>query len=249
MLLQKQFQPLLASEDYETFKAMMIQKNVDLELQALELLQKRLGQSLDVYQQQDVPSPTPKEKMAAEWNAQEEKDLRDALQLSLKESDSKRRADDEEMERLLELAIQESLRLYQMQEASGQEQEPHRMQEQQKRQEEQHSMEESIVAATQRPIAEKRQVQTVPEESKLPDLTRETSKHSLIPLKIAGSESGELGGGEGGGGTERGEMTGEQAAQLWLQSAKSELENRHSPLLKQRASVSCTAQQRLPLIS
>ena len=37
------FEQLWASEDYEIFKRMMIQKNVELELQALELVRKRQG--------------------------------------------------------------------------------------------------------------------------------------------------------------------------------------------------------------
>jgi len=37
------FEQLWASEDFEIFKRMMIQKNVELELQALELVRKRQG--------------------------------------------------------------------------------------------------------------------------------------------------------------------------------------------------------------
>lgn len=231
-------QPLLASEDYEAFKAMMVQKNADLEYQALELLQKRLGQSPGVYQPRDpnaTPSPTLKDKVAKQ-EAQEEKELQDALRLSLEESDSKR-MEEEEMERLLEQAIQESLKLHQMQTAAEQQGSSER---EEKRKGSDASLgttekpgqgKDTGTARETQPIAEKCQVQTSPEEPKLPNLSGSTAKHSLIPLNVVGSESGAPAGGLGG------EVTGEEAAQLWIQSAKSELESRHSPLAKQRALV------------
>ena len=280
--MQKLLQPLLAHEDYETFKAMMVKKNVDLELQALQLLQVKLGQSLDVYQQRDpnaAPFPSLKEKLAKR-DAEEEREYQDAVKLSLEESDLKRLADDEEMERLLELAIQESLKLYKMQAAEQEQEDELAIQESlklykmQAAQEQEDKREETKLKASKdakpscdkqqvktdleetripeghsdkrekeragrntaltQPINTKRQVQTTPEEAKVPDMTRESPKHGLIPLDVGRSEFRGLGHSIRGGG----EMTGEQAAQLWIQSAKSELESRHSPLLKHRASVS-----------
>merc|ERR1711936_1442931 len=40
---KKLFQQVWAADDFEIFKRMMIQKNIELQLQALELLQQRYG--------------------------------------------------------------------------------------------------------------------------------------------------------------------------------------------------------------
>ncbi|XP_006638494.2 cilia- and flagella-associated protein 36 [Lepisosteus oculatus] len=41
--LQNVFQPVLATEDFEVFKSLMVQKNVELQLQALRVIQERNG--------------------------------------------------------------------------------------------------------------------------------------------------------------------------------------------------------------
>jgi hypothetical protein len=43
------FEQVWAADDYEIFKRMMIQKNIELQLQVLELLQKRSGSSFRVF--------------------------------------------------------------------------------------------------------------------------------------------------------------------------------------------------------
>lgn len=42
-LLQTLFEQVWAANDYEIFKRMMIQKNLELQLQALEMIQQRYG--------------------------------------------------------------------------------------------------------------------------------------------------------------------------------------------------------------
>lgn len=42
-LFQTLFEQVWAANDYEIFKRMMIQKNVELQLQALEMIQQRYG--------------------------------------------------------------------------------------------------------------------------------------------------------------------------------------------------------------
>lgn len=211
--MQKFLQPLLASEDFATFKSMMVQKNIDFEVQALMLLQKQLGQSLNVYQRNPLAkqSPTLKEKLALR-DAEEEKVIQDVLEQSKKESDLKKLEEDQEMERLLELAIQESLKLHK---------EP--------------QLEEEIETSTPPALSGDVKVEGCAADDKLKSETKkgpdklhksgEPPQRDLIPL------------GKGCAAATVEEMTGEQAAQMWIQSAKSELESKHSPHTKHRVSL------------
>ena len=229
-------QPLLASEDYEVFKLMMTQKNVDLEMQAVVMLQKQMGQTIDIYDReaQGQSSPTVKEKLARR-DTEEEMIFQNALKLSKKESELKLMAEDQEMEKQLELAIQESLKLYQ-------ESERRRASEILAPVEERAS--ESPAGPEEERVKKADKIQRADDtiasspvggESKegtgdkaKAGKSRETSQQNLIPLNAGITTPVAMGQ----------EVSGEQAAQLWLQSAKTELENRHSPLVKQRISVS-----------
>lgn len=208
------FQPLLASGNYELFKSIMVQKNIDLELQALALLEKQLGQSIDAYESQANASPTPQQKLAKQ-DAEEEEALQDALKLSKRESELKLVAEDREMEKLLELAIQESLNLHR---------ESLKMDQQRASQQDAQGEQAGVNPAQGiREISSGKQdvhgTETVKDDSS-------TGLDSIPPLSLASGSAMQR------------EISGEQAAQLWIQSAKSELENRQSPVVKQRKSVS-----------
>lgn len=207
--------PLLASADYEAFKSLMVQKNIALELQALELLQKQLGQ-LDVYHGQAKVSPTPQQRLAKR-DADEEEALQNALKLSKRESELMLMADDQEMEKLLELAIRESLKLQQREKQD----EPMRKGSGEK---ETKPCAEHTSLGGESKIAEDGQIA---EDGKI----AEDEPSRLLPLTagVGGASVALLGR----------ELSGEQAAKLWIQSAKSELEIRQSsPLVKQRSSLS-----------
>lgn len=185
----------------------MTQKNIDLELQALVLLQKQLGQSPDVYDSNAEASPTPQQKLAKR-DTEEDEALKHALKLSKKESELRLMAEDQEMEKLLELAIQESLKMHQ---ASLQ----------------QH---EEGNKAGQNPVQEgvrgTNSVEEVVQTPRETETARDVSVTRLDAIPPIGSAPMQQ------------EISGEQAAQMWIQSAKSELENRQSPIVKQHVSVS-----------
>lgn len=217
-------QPLLACINFETFKSMMIQKNIDLELQALTLLQTQIGQSIDVYQQNPdiTPSPTIKEKLAKR-DADEERILQDALKLSKEELDQKQMDEEKEMDKLLELAIQESLKSYEQEnlkkssdEVTTEEVEESNKEKQVKNEVTTEKVEESST---------KKQAKSGLGVAKLLHESSNPSKHDLIPLVVGCKPVTR-------------EISGQEAAQLWIESAKSELEIRQSPIVKKRVSVS-----------
>ena len=111
--MQVLFECILAADDFLAFKALMVQRNIDLEQQALALLQKQLGHSPEVYQAEPLRVNKSEEQG-------EDSTLKKVLQQSKKEFDLQSSLEEEELERLIELAKEESLKLYQ---ASQREQE------------------------------------------------------------------------------------------------------------------------------
>lgn len=104
---------MLAADDFLLFKEAMVRRNIDLELQALTLLKKQMGQSPVVYDTDktgDDPVKSPKK--SAE---DEEKMLQEAMKMSEAQYDLERSMDDEQLQRLIEQAKRESLQLYQQQ--------------------------------------------------------------------------------------------------------------------------------------
>ena len=102
----------MAADNFLIFKSMMVQKNIDMELQALSMLQKQLGHSPEAYQLSTEDSKwPPKERDGSE--EEDEKVLEEILQQSKKDYELQQSLDEEEMEKLLTLAKEESLRLYQ----------------------------------------------------------------------------------------------------------------------------------------
>lgn len=187
----------------------MTQKNIDLELQALLLLQKELGQSLSMYDSQTTTaSPTPQQKLAKR-DAEEEEALKGALKLSKRESELRLMTEDQEMEKLLELAIQESLQMYQTSQQDEQDETATG------------AVNECSDSSGIRDVRSSGEAGTAEDESN-------TRLGVVPPLSSAG------------GAAVKREISGEQAAQLWIQNAKSELENRQSPEVKKHISVSET---------
>lgn len=104
---------MLAADDFLLFKGVMVQRNIDLELQALTLLKKQMGHSPVVYDREragDDPVNGPRKSVE-----EEEKMLEEAMKISEAQYNLERSLDDEQLQQLIEQAKQESLRLYQQQ--------------------------------------------------------------------------------------------------------------------------------------
>ena len=230
--MQRLFQHLLASGDYELFKSIMTQKNVDLELQALELLQKQLGQSIGAYDSH-APSAPPPQQILTKQEAEEEEALQNALELSKKESEMQLMAEDQEMEKLMELAIQESLKMHRQEslkeghnETSEQDKPSAEENQAEKKQETGSRVQQETVSRTQQETGSKMQhVSSVRDTEVAKD--DGSSPRCLDVIPPLGRTA-----------LKRQEVS--QAAQMWIQSAKSEQENRQSesPVIKQHKPVS-----------
>jgi len=104
---QKLFEQILAADDFLVFKHLMVQRNIDLELQALALLQKQLGHSPEAYQAGG--GDPPKERR----HGDDDSVLQEVLRQSKQEFDLQNSLDEDELERLIEIAKEESLRFSQ----------------------------------------------------------------------------------------------------------------------------------------
>ena len=113
--MQVLFERILAADDFLAFKAIMVQRNIDLEQQALALLQKQLGHSPEVYQASTEEPP------GVNRSEKEDSTLKKVLQQSKKEFDLQSSLEEEELQRLIELAKEESLKLYQASQREQQE--------------------------------------------------------------------------------------------------------------------------------
>ena len=111
--IQSLFEQILATEDFLLFKSIMVQRNIDLELQALKLVQRQLGHSPEAYQQgggsdQEAIDRMKRSRRAA--SEEEERILRKVLEESKKEYERQKSLEEEEMEKKIMLAKQESLK-------------------------------------------------------------------------------------------------------------------------------------------
>lgn len=178
----------------------MLHKNIELEKQALMLLQRQSGQFPDLYQP-GTKDNSSTEQIIAEREKNEERILLEVLEQSRKEYNMQVAMDKGEMERMLSLAMEESLRLAEDSKSS----------EEFKNSDDSKSSEEEL-----------------PESSEsLANKSSESSVQSnigLVPLDL--------------GVCSKKDISSEDAAQLWLQSAKSEAESRQLPLVKQKISSS-----------
>lgn len=111
--IQELFEQVLAADDFLLFKGIMVQRNIDLELQALALLNKQMGHSPVVYDKEragDDPVNTPRKSVE-----EEKKMLAEAMKMSEAQYNLECSLDDERLQQLIEQAKQESLQLYQKQ--------------------------------------------------------------------------------------------------------------------------------------
>ena len=98
---------MLAAENVVLFNSLMVQRNIDLEFQALELLKTQLGHAPDAYDPNLLPPTAPLD----ENLSNEEEIIQQALEESKREFEAQKSLDEEEMEKLINIATNESLRL------------------------------------------------------------------------------------------------------------------------------------------
>lgn len=101
---------MLAAEDFVLFKSHMVQRNVDLEFQALGLLQSQLGHAPNVYDP-NAP-PLPPLPAPVDVHLDEEETFQKALEESKREFETQKSLDEEAMQKLIDLATKESLQLF-----------------------------------------------------------------------------------------------------------------------------------------
>ena len=101
----------------------MVQRNIDLELQALKLVQQQLGHSPEAYQpgggDQEAIDRMKRSRRAAD--EEEERILQKVLEQSKKEYERQKSLEEEEMEKRITLAKQESLKSIEVSEKEKQE--------------------------------------------------------------------------------------------------------------------------------
>lgn len=196
----------------------MVQKNIDLELQALSLLQKQLGHAPDAYD----PKSEPNERAISGGNKEDEDALfQEAMEQSRKEFEKQKSLDEEEIEKLIALATQESLRLFEASEKEKQSQNKAGHKPTSDSSEEGNNViqtDESTGLSL--PKANSSSTKDRELESKKPSLPKITSPQRkqqaplepLSPKQV--SSSGEP--------AARGSVSSSEAASLWLQNAKAE---------------------------
>ena len=198
---------ILAAEDFLVFKSIMVQKNIDLELQALTVLQRQLGHSPEAYKYgRSGPAP----------NKEDDEVFDRVLKQSKAEYDLQRSLDEEELGKLLEMTKEESLRLH---EAS---------------QKEQQSRADSLSGAAQLSAGEscskkEKQKETTTQKANSGSKHRDDKLPALPPVKPPPSAQQPLTNvcppGKASSSTKLSPagLSGSDAAAAWLQNAKSEL--------------------------
>lgn len=112
MCAQGLFEQFFAADDFLIFKSMMVQRNIDLELQALSLLQKQLGSSPEAYKPSTNSCEPVKPPQRSQEADEDDRILEEILRQS-KEEYEKQLLTEAEAEMLLTLTREESLRLHQ----------------------------------------------------------------------------------------------------------------------------------------
>ena len=93
----------------------MVRRNIDMELQALTLLGKQMGHSPQAYDKDSLTGTTGDNDGSKKRSEEEEKLLEEAAKLSKAQYQLEHSMDEEELQRMIELAKRESLELYQQQ--------------------------------------------------------------------------------------------------------------------------------------
>ena len=122
-LQQELFEQVLAADDFLLFKSIMVRRNIDLELQALKLLKNQTGHSPISYNKSSTPGDTSSDDLSGVNRVQSQKDkeeedekiLREAVKLSEEQYRLECSMEDEELQRSIEQAKQESLEMYRQQ--------------------------------------------------------------------------------------------------------------------------------------
>lgn len=102
----------------------MVQRNIDLELQALKLVQQKLGHSPEAYQHGSARNDDPIERTQMLRRAaveEEERILQKVLEESKKEFERQKSLEEEEMQKRITLAKRESLKLIEVSRSSARE--------------------------------------------------------------------------------------------------------------------------------
>lgn len=101
-----------AAEDYEVFKRLMIQKNIELQLQALQLLQQlhnvKMPMPMPTQMPVPVPAASPSAAPAVAPNVDEDAIMQEVLKRSKEEYESKNKDAKGKTEQELEKTIAES---------------------------------------------------------------------------------------------------------------------------------------------
>lgn len=230
LLMQDLFEQVLAADDFLLFKTMMVQKNIELELQALALMKKKMGQSPSVYDKDKESREKEETKPGTSGNQSLEEDdklLEEALKLSERQYKFEQSME-EELQKLIEQAKAESLQLYQQSRKDG----------------EGETASSSVVGGSQspkieatnalgggepRPVKEEltpehkletreitaaatKEMETVP-QTQVPPVVRETQSLPSPPSVKSEPKASS-------------EVTGAEAVAKWLEGAKSELEGK-----------------------
>ena len=245
--MQVLFERILAADDFLAFKAMMVHRNIDLEQQALALLQKQLGHSPEVYQAEPL-------RVNKSEKQGEDSTLKKVLQQSKKEFDLQSSLEEEELERLIELAKEESLKLYQASQREQQEEIAEKMTLLSAVGTSEHVVETSGI------VTQQQQTSVLSEDEKNPKMEGQNTSPMLAPATPTTSEvkqtdtsvamksdqrpcgrqspsppsqtgkpatslySPPPGGSSSGHSSHQRELTGSEAAAKWLESARSEVQ-------------------------
>ena len=115
MYIQELFEQVLAADDFLLFKSSMVRRNIELELQALNLLKNQMGHSPVAYDKDSSATDTGRERTAREREEEDEQIMREAVKLSEEQYRLERSTEDKELQELIEQAKRESLELYRQQ--------------------------------------------------------------------------------------------------------------------------------------
>ena len=110
--LQDLFEHVLAADDFLVFKSVMVRRNIELELRALERLKIEMGLQPVAYRSGEENGMGAHDKASSQPNPEDEKTLSDVLKKSEEEYKLKCSMDEEELQKLIELVKAESLQLY-----------------------------------------------------------------------------------------------------------------------------------------
>ena len=114
---QELFDQVLATDDFLLFKSAMVRRNIDLELQALAVIEKQMGHSPLVYDKES--SDSEENTVGSRKELEEEEMFAEAVRMSEAQYRLESSLDDEQLHRLIEETKAESLRLYKQEQGTA----------------------------------------------------------------------------------------------------------------------------------